>query len=332
MFEEIKKELSSVKLLSLLLTIAVGIYLLQFIWQFLRYFSDVFVILVVAWLFSFILEPLVDRIYFGFKVSKTTAAILTYILIAAGLGLVVFLFIPTITDQFNTLSQIIPRYIEKSPPFVERWSENALNSLSNYLSFIPSVAGFLFSIIVVLLISFYLIVDREKINREIFSLIPKNLHKDFRLVEKIVNETFASFVRVQIIFAILSGVGTWLVLVLFGVGFASSTALISGVLTIVPLVGPVFAIIPPIIISLITDPAKAVLVFLVLLLYQQIIFNIWGPRFLGRTFKIHPIIVLLSFIVGYKIGGLVGAIFAIPIISILILVIHDLGHRIVSPE
>jgi len=332
MFEDIKKELSSVKVLSLLLTIAVGIYLLQFTWQFLRYFSDVFVILIVAWLLSFVLEPLVDRIYLLLKVSKTTAAILTYFLIAVGLGVVILLFIPTLINQFNSLSKIIPSYMDQAPPYVGKWSENILNSITNYLSFIPSVANFLFSIIIVLIISFYLIVDRDKINKEIYTLIPKKFHKDLNFVEKIINETFASFVRVQVIFAILSGIGTWILLVLFGVGFASSTALISGVLTIVPLVGPIFAIIPPILITLITNPELTILIFLALLLYQQIIFNIWGPRFLGKTFKVHPIIVLLSFIVGYKIGGLVGAIFAIPIISILILVVHDLGHRIVSPE
>jgi len=70
----------------------------------------------------------------------------------------------------------------------------------------------------------------------------------------------------------------------------------------------------------------------ILLLAQQIIFNIWGPKFIGKAFKIHPIVVLLSFIVGFKIAGVMGAIFAIPVISIIILVIRDLGHHFISPK
>jgi len=60
MFEEIKKGFSLFKLLVILLTIAVSIYLFGILWQFLGNFSDVIVIAVLAWLLSFILEPLVD--------------------------------------------------------------------------------------------------------------------------------------------------------------------------------------------------------------------------------------------------------------------------------
>jgi len=53
---------------------------------------------------------------------------------------------------------------------------------------------------------------------------------------------------------------------------------------------------------------------------------------MGKAFKIHPIVVLLSFIVGFKVAGIMGAIFAIPVISIIILVIRDLGHHFISPR
>ena len=53
---------------------------------------------------------------------------------------------------------------------------------------------------------------------------------------------------------------------------------------------------------------------------------------MGRTFKIHPVVITLSFIIGLRVAGIMGAILAIPIIGIITLVIRDLGHQFIPPE
>lgn len=332
MLDEIKKELTSLKLLSILLTIAVGLYLLQFIWQFLGNFSDVIAIIILSWLLSFVLEPIVDFFSKSFKASKTISAILVYLLLAIIISAVVLLFIPAITYQLDALSRVLPEYLETAPKIVQKWSQSFILSLDNLASFIPSVAGFLFSALIVLIISFYLIVDKEKINTEAYDLIPKKWHKGFNTIENIINTTFASFIRVQFTFALINGIATWAVLRLLGVDFAASTGVISGILTIIPMIGPILGIVPPVFFAFVLDPAKALITFIILLIFQQFVFNIWGPKFIGKAFKIHPIIVLLSFFVGVKIAGAMGAIFAIPVISIIILIIRDLGHYFISPK
>jgi len=332
MLEDFKKELTSLKLLSILLTAAVAIYLLQFIWQFLGNFSDVIIVLILSWLLSFILEPIVEKLSTLTKISRTISALLVYLLFSAVIALLVFMFIPAVSYQFDTLSKTVPDYLETAPKYVQKWNKDLISSLDNAAALIPSVANFLFLFLIVVIISFYLIVDRHKIEREMYDLVPQRLHKNFKMIENIINHTFASFIRVQLVFAIINGLLTWVVLSLFNVGFAASTSVISGILTTIPMVGPIFAIFPPVFISFTEDPIKAIIVFVVLLLAQQIIFNIWGPKFIGKAFKIHPIVVLLSFIVGFKVAGVMGAIFAIPVMSILILVIRDLGHHFISPK
>jgi len=116
------------------------------------------------------------------------------------------------------------------------------------------------------------------------------------------------------------------------VDFAASTAFLSGLLAMVPMLGPIFGIIPPIFIAFIVDPFKALIVFIILILVQQLIFNIWGPRLIGRKFSIHPVIVLLSFVIGLRVAGIMGAILAIPILGIISLIIRDLGHRFISSD
>lgn len=332
MLDEVKKELTSLKLLSVLLTIAVGLYLLQLILQFLGNFSDVIAIIILSWLLSFVLEPIVDFFSKSLKTSKTISAILVYLLLTIIITAIVLLFIPAITYQLDALSRSLPAYLETAPKIVQKWSEGFILSLDNYASLIPSVASFLFSALIVLIISFYLIVDKERINTEAYDLIPKKWHKGFNTVENIINTTFASFIRVQLTFALINGVATWAVLRILGIDFAASTGVISGILTIVPMIGPILGIVPPVFFAFVSDPAKALIVFIILLVFQQFVFNIWGPKFIGKAFKIHPIIVLLSFFVGVKIAGAMGAIFAIPVISIIILIIRDLGHYFISPK
>jgi predicted PurR-regulated permease PerM len=80
------------------------------------------------------------------------------------------------------------------------------------------------------------------------------------------------------------------------------------------------------------NPIIAVLIFAILLIVQQIMLNYLGPKLMGKAFKLHPIIVLLSFIVGYKIAGAFGAIFIVPILAILVIVFKELEHYFVNPH
>ncbi len=326
MFKEIKKELSSIKLLSILLTLALIFYIFGLGWNIFCSFSDVIAILLLSWLLSFILEPMVHKASRITHLPLAISTLIIYLLILIALGLIIFLFIPIVFRQFEVLSIVIPNFLETAPLYVQKWNENFLNSLYDYTVFIPSIAGFLFSLLLIFIISFYFIVDKRRISREFYELVPEKWHSDIIFVRKIVNETFSSFIQVQLLFGIINGFATWLVLRLFGIDFAASIGLLSGVLSAIPVVGPIFAIIPPIIVGLIQDPIKTIAIFIILLVLQQFIFNIWGPKFLGKTFKIHPIIVFLSFLVGFKVAGIIGAIFAIPVISIISLIIRELSH------
>lgn len=184
----------------------------------------------------------------------------------------------------------------------------------------------------VVIASFYFVVDKDRINREIFFLIPKKYHEHGHYVQELIDNTFGSFIRVQIIFGIIAGLATWIIMSIFGVGFAASTSLVSGILTIVPIVGGLLALIPPVAIAFLVDPWKALFVLISLVVMQQIIFNIVFPRVVGKALKLHPVIVIFSFFVGYKIGGSFGVIFAVPIIAIVLVILHRLSHHFLEEK
>jgi len=335
MFEEIKKGFSLFKLLAILLTVAVSLYLLQILWQFLGNFSDVIVIAVLAWLLSFILEPLVDAVSRLIKVAKVWSALIVYIVFAFLFAAIIFILLPTVISEFQSLSVIIPKYLSAFPNFTKTWSNVVGHSLDSVIAFLPSLANIFIDIILILVLSFYLIVDKEKINEEIYKLAPKNWHKNLRFIQETIDETFASFLQIQVIFGVLAGIATWIVLRIFSIDFAASVALAAGLLTIIPLVGPIVGIVPPFFVVLITHPENPILaiaIFAILLLIQQVTYNAVGPKLMQRAFKLHPIIVLLSILIGFKVAGPLGAVFVVPVLGIFVIVLKKLGYHFLNPE
>ena len=335
MLEDFKKELTSFRLLAILLTIAVSIYLAQILWQLLGSFSDIIAIVVISWLLSFVLEPVVRGVEKVSRLPKVIAALIVYVFFAVLFTGIVFVFIPVVNEQMQTLSKIVPRYLSSYPKFVQTWNNALTNSVDTIIPLLPSLATIFVDIILVLVLSFYLILDKEKINEELYKFAPKPWHKNLKFIQKVIDDTFSSFLQIQVIFGIIAGIATWIVLRIFSVDFAASVALMAGILTIIPLLGQFLAVIPPVFIVLITNPGsptEAVLILIILLLIQQLMYNALGPKLMGRAFKLHPIVVFLSIIIGFKVAGPLGAVFVVPVLGIFVIVIRELGHYFINPE
>jgi len=295
MLEELKKQFTSVQILVTLLIVAVGIYVLTIVWQFLGNFSDVLVILLSAWLLSFILEPVVEKLARLTKLYKFAVALIVYMLFLGLVGATVFLFLPVVTSQLQNLFLILPKYLSSYPPFINKWGDIMSSSLTNSLSLLPSVATFFFDVFIVLIISFYFVIDKERINKEVFNLIPKKWQKEAEYIQLVIDTTFASFLRVQLLFGLMSGVATWIILQIVGVNFAASTAFVAGILTIVPLIGPILAIIPPVAIAFVTDTTKGFIVLGALILLQQVIFNVIGPKIMEKHLRCIRLLLFFPF-------------------------------------
>lgn len=329
-FNDLKSNNTLLRILLILGIITLSIYLFNIAWQFIGNFSDLILIFVASWILSFVLEPLADSTTRTIKLPKPFATLLVYILVTIIFASIVFLLIPQVTYQTQILLGILPSYLEHAPPFITKWGETVTTLLDNSVTFLPSIAQFFFSFFVVLIFSFYFIVDKERITGEFYSLTPKKLHGELHFLEQTLSSVFGSFLRVQVLYGVITGVLTWLVMTLLGIDFAASTSFLAGLLGIIPLIGPLLSVIPPVFITLLSNPIKAVLFAIIMLVIQQFIYNVVGPKLLSSTFKVHPIVIIASFFVGTKIAGPTGALFAVPILGVLSLVIRRLWKHFLA--
>jgi len=335
MLEEIKKQNTPFKIFTILGIIALSIYLLQIAFQFLGNFSDIIIIVFLSWLLSFILEPVVNLISGITKFPRAISALIIYtffgIIITAG----IFLLIPTFVNEFKSFSQIIPNFIESYPQIFQTWNKFATSSISNFIVFLPSLANIFVNIFVILILSFYLIVDKERINREIFKITPEGWHSHIRFMQRVIDSSFASFFRVQMIFAVIAGISAWIILTIFGVDFAAFAAVLAGIITLIPVLGQFIGILPPVLVVLVTHPNtpfEAVITAVLMIAIQQVVFNVFGPKLLGKAFNLHPIIVFLSIIIGFKVAGAMGAVFVVPVLGIAVIFIKEMATYFINPS
>lgn len=330
MLEEIKKNYSLIRILIILLIIATGGYVLSMAWGIISRFLDLLVILLLAWLLSFMMEPMVKRIQKLLKTPKLIATIIAYILVFSFLAVIIIVYVPLITSQILTITDNLPRYLQSAPPIIVNLNKSLASQINNSVILIPSFAQFLLLAFITLILSFYFIADSEKINKEFFNLMPKNWHNFLRFTQNVINETFISFLKVQLFYGISSGILTWIVLKAFNIDFAASIAFIAGTFAFIPLIGPFLAVIPPVLVALLADPVKALIIGAILIVAQQITFNVIGPKLLGKAFQLHPAIILISFLVGLQFAGALGAVFAIPVLGISAVMIRRFGHYFLS--
>jgi len=116
---------------------------------------------------------------------------------------------------------------------------------------------------------------------------------------------------------------TYVVLLLLGVKFALVLALIAGILELIPFVGPIISAVPAIIIAFSQSPLLAVLVVILYFVVQQLENNILVPKIMQKAVGLNPIITIVVILIGAKLSGIMGAILAVPVATVVSMLLSD---------
>ena len=191
------------------------------------------------------------------------------------------------------------------------------------LPFVNTTAGFvvgLFGYVIIPVWSFYLLKDRKKLSAAFTRSLPPEWRADIAEVIGIIQKVVGQWVRAQIVLGVTVFFATFGGLLLlsefvhpvFG-QFALLLAIVAGVLELLPIIGPIIAAIPAILLAA-TAGVEAVVAALVLYTVVQQVENYFlVPKIQGDAVQLHPSAVMFAIILGASIGGLLGAILALPV-------------------
>jgi predicted PurR-regulated permease PerM len=206
------------------------------------------------------------------------------------------------------------------------------------VSGIAGVAGSIVGYVIIPVWIFYLIKDRPALLAAFERSTPRTWQPDIRAVIGIWSRVFGQWLRGQLFLGVTVGVGTFLGLMLLSATvhpvfgqFAILLSVVAGVLELLPIIGPIIAAIPAVLLAL-TAGIDAVVAALVLYtVVQQIENNLLVPKIQGDAVELHPSAVMVALVVGGAMAGLLGAILALPVAAAVRSVFRYLFHRLDDP-
>ncbi|HET7574140.1 MAG TPA: AI-2E family transporter, partial [Solirubrobacterales bacterium] len=188
---------------------------------------------------------------------------------------------------------------------------------------IDLTAGFISGIFGYLIIpvwAFYLLKDRPQLMASFDRALPSNWRDDVWTVLGEVQRVFGQWVRGQLFLGVTVGVATFIGLEVLNVAvdpifgrFALLLAVTAGILELLPIIGPIIAAVPAVLLAATAGPQAALAALLLYLLVQQVENNVLVPKIQGDAVELHPSAVMFSLVLGGAIAGLLGAILALPI-------------------
>jgi predicted PurR-regulated permease PerM len=180
----------------------------------------------------------------------------------------------------------------------------------------------IFSFFLVLMVAAFIMLDLEKVNGFGRSLIPMVYRDDYDRIVQGINRGLTGVIRGQLIICLVNGALTYVGLVIFNVDYALILAMVASVLSIIPIFGSIVSTIPIVLVALLSgeggvDIARGLAALAWIIGIHLLEANMLNPKIMGTSARIHPLLVIFALIVGEHYYGLVGAILAVPVMSMI---------------
>lgn len=188
-------------------------------------------------------------------------------------------------------------------------------------AFVAGVAEFLTNFVITFMIAAFVLVDIERVNRFVRSLVPYEFRLDFEELWQQMDKGLGGVVRGQLLICLVNGVLTFIGLIMFGIKYSILLAVLAGVFSLIPIFGTIISSIPIVVIALVSEetglafgPALGILAWISGIHLLEA--NVLNPKIIGDSAHIHPVIVIFALLAGEHVFGLVGALLAIPVASL----------------
>ncbi len=328
-------------------------------------FAPIIAAFCIAFIFNVLLRALENKVFFFWgkskykfvnKLKRPVCLILTYLLAIGIISLLVLVIIPDIIDTVLYVVKALPDFLKNAREWVVSVAANfkipeskiptisfdfeatvkALQELlTNYSNTIvggaaditTSVVGGVYDTVFSLIISVYILAEKERIGRfvkkVIDAFIPKKAAKTIYHVSALASDSFSRFIGGQLTEAVILGVLCYIGMLILRFPNAAIISVLIGVTSLVPIIGAFIGIIIGALLIVITNPIKALFFIVFILVLQQLEGNIIYPRVVGKAVGLPAIIVVSAVLVGGNIGGILGVLLSVPLSALLFTLLKE---------
>jgi predicted PurR-regulated permease PerM len=321
--------------------IAVGVFLLV---VFVRQLSGVLLTFLMAAILAYVLNPLVRRLE-RWRVPRILAVVGVFVVLALAVVTALLVLIIPAVGQVQSLIQNPEALVERMNallawarelPYVgERIAQinqkaitgfiqsnapsagQVLQGATGFIGGVFGAFGTVLNLVLMLIVSIYLLLDRERITRAVLGTFPHMVRDHAVELFHAVERTLMKYLKGQLaLCAIMGVIGAAIAFFVIG-RYALVIGLWVGLMEIIPVIGAFLGAIPAVLIALFVGGFyKALIVAGLFLVAQQIEGNLLVPRIMGGSVGVHPLWVLFATLAATALYGIVGAIFAVPVVAI----------------
>lgn len=320
-----------------IIAVAVILVILYFI-------SDIIGLLFAAFIISSAIAPWVNFCE-RHKIPRSLGVLALYIVglgAVAGIGIVL---VPLLSQELKALSTQLPDIfanlynywsrlqgsaLGQNPQGAEFLKQaissfnNTLGSLTESLfSTVTSFIGGLAAFVVILVIAFYLSVDKGGLRAVLRNVAPESYQPYLtRLLLRIQNK-MGGWLRGQLLLSLIIFALDFIGLSILGVPYALVFASVAGIFEIIPFLGPILGALLPVLFALTISPSLALMVAILFFVVQQLENHLIVPKVMSMSTGLNPVVILLVILVGAKLGGILGALLAVPIATVIAVFLED---------
>ena len=331
-----------------MLKAALLVLMLWALWE----LRDIAMVLMLSIVVASAIEPM-NHWFMRHRVPRVVGVILVYLLLFLVLIGTFYLILPPLFGDILNFLSSLPAYVDRAfrpnsaifdlfpdLPFKMQQSLHAMavnleRSFEGNFSFLTkgtltigsSVFGGVFSVILLLVISFYLSVQEHGIENFLRIVTPLEYESYILNLWGRAQRKIGRWLQGQMILGALVGVIVFLMLSILDIKHALALAFLSAIFEIIPIFGPIMAAIPAIALAAIQSPSLGLLVAGLYVLVQQIESHLIYPIVVRKTVGVPPLLVVLALVVGAQLGGIYGILLSVPLAAILVEFLNDLAAR-----
>lgn len=325
---------------------------------FLLQIKGILILFFIAAILALALDPLIDKLQ-KFKIPRWLGILLTYIVFIGITGAVISSFVPILATEIPNLADGVLSWVSTNFGIDTSVVQTQIGNLQNYLSgvqndlnresivaglgvlnivgqnalaVVKSIAGGVFSFVMVLVIAFFMIIDENGIKQFLITLFPRRMRGYITEKSTVVEKKFGAWVRGQMILMLSMGALTFVILKIVGLNYAASLATLVALTELIPYVGPIIALLPALIIA--ASQGGVFLLIVIIAVYfgiQQFESNVLIPLVMRKAVGLSPVIIMFAMLVGASfpetINPIVGIIISVPVATAISVFVHDYADK-----
>lgn len=310
----------SVKTILMILGVGVSVYVLFLL-------RDLLLIVFVSLIFAALIDPFANWLQ-SYKLPRSVAVLCIYIVLFSIITATISILTPIIVRDVPQVASSITQAVGELGAYTEGvellfgeleqvianlTSQNTFQ-LDDVFSQVGEIVAGVFALILTLVITFYFVVQDRPLESIAKSVLPpSHVPKVIETIQKI-QEQLGQWMRAQLMLSLIMGGATFIGLTLIGVRYAALSGVLAALFEFVPYIGPVIAALPALFFGFSSGGViKLVVVLIFYVVLQQIENHILVPKVMQSRVGLNPIVSILAVLIGARLGGIAGALVAIPL-------------------